>query len=405
MKTTGTVPQPRSRHSATLVNDKIYIFGGSDAHTTFNSLYALDIHTLKWSIPNCGGDTPQPSWGHSSLLYDNRIYFFGGNNGDTMSDSLNILNLDTFEWEVNVPVTFDKVKPVNRAGHTMTLYKDKFIVFGGSGNNDTLLNDTFVLDPVARCWKLFSGDNAPTLRCAHTAEIVNNLIYMFGGSDGRRYFKDISILDADKVIQKLEQMRPLKLSGGPSEATTVSSKPPTLPPLVIQQQQPSIPPPPQPLPSKLKPAATAQPLHPKFKHICEWLHKLNLSKYEASFVKNDITMDVLEYITDQHLQEDLKIQTLGARLKILNAIQLEKTKGKKNVPKEKDEKQVMRESIDSIKQMVDTLSASVHTLNAALERQGASHQTNNAGHVSPSLSAMNGRGRRNSNAAFDYPIK
>ncbi|GAM24054.1 hypothetical protein SAMD00019534_072290 [Acytostelium subglobosum LB1] len=527
IQTTGTIPQSRSRHSATLVQgqNKVYIFGGSDGHGISNSLYVLDVLTWKWSIPNCIGDPPPATWGHTSFLYNNCLYFYGGCLGDSMSGNMNILNLSNHEWKVNVKVDVEAggVAPVSRAGHSCTLYKDRAIVFGGATDNDKILNDTFVLDIEAMSWKKFSGDNTPTLRCAHTVEHVNNRFYIFGGSDGKHYFKDISILDADKVIAKIEQapkkrvrLRPIKNSNDPAPLTSSSDNTTTLtssttttttsntktspsnssttsnnnvsssakhantavtnstpspasstngvghnepyqppssrgntnnslnnsnnkvnnsnnnnnnhapappqPPLsksqtslkIIPPSPPirSTPPPPQPMPSKLKKAATPSPtaapiiIEPRIqkpKQIIEWLQSINLSKYESNFIQNGITLDILDYLTEQHLIDDLKIPTLGARLKILNCIQLEKAKQLAK-HKERDEKEVLRESIESLKVMADSLSASVQTLSMSL-KPTPTHTSYQNGHTSPNLMGMNnGRGRRGSNA-FEHPFK
>ncbi|EGG20357.1 hypothetical protein DFA_07481 [Cavenderia fasciculata] len=507
MKTSGNVPMPRSRHSATVVGSNVYIYGGSDNHMTFNSLYCLDTLTMKWSIPNCTG-SPPASWGHGAIYYaaGNSIYFYGGNSasplnsGDPTYNGLSILDLTTLTWRLNVesPEEEDKKLP-SRAGHTFTPFNNKFVVFGGVGDGGKILNDTFVLDPVTLVWRQFTADNTPTFRCSHTAEIVSHQIFMFGGSDGHRYFKDIAILDAEKVMTKIDQapkkkrirLRPFKnvpttdqvntengnepiisssqpkqqqqqqtLDGADKpkpvvvvpvsqpkqqqpqqkEVETMVKPPPPIPPnppkpaatsksnevqhqqikSQLQQQQPkqllpqpkqsttaTIPnpiiptisfsqqqqsftsassqlPPIPPLPmmngsisikqdltinlnnrsGAATPATTAANI--KFKGIIEWLSKLNLSKYEDNFIRNEITVDILDYVTEQHLIEDLEIPTLGARLKILNAIQLEKDAKNeiqnKNKRTEKSEKELLKEAIEQLRTTSDSILSVIQSI-------------------------------------------
>lgn len=52
--------------------------------------------------------------------------------------------------------------------------------------------------------------------------------------------------------------------------------------------------------------------------IAEWLNALGLSEYPQRFAENDIELDILSELTDQHLK-DLGV-SLGHRLKMLRAI-------------------------------------------------------------------------------------
>lgn len=48
----GMIPAPRCGHSACVINDAMYIFGGRQAVSSgqnFQDLHKLDLKTLKWS--------------------------------------------------------------------------------------------------------------------------------------------------------------------------------------------------------------------------------------------------------------------------------------------------------------------------------------------------------------------
>ena len=55
---------------------------------------------------------------------------------------------------------------------------------------------------------------------------------------------------------------------------------------------------------------------PRVESITEWLKSIGLEKYEADFLRNDITPDILPEITDADLK-DMGINSVGARKRIL----------------------------------------------------------------------------------------
>ncbi|EGC33783.1 hypothetical protein DICPUDRAFT_154101 [Dictyostelium purpureum] len=466
--TTGIKPPARSRHSATLIpgENKIYFFGGSDLHNTFNSLYVLDIDSMKWSIPNCKGDNPPLSWGHTSTYYNNCLYFFGGNDGNSKLNQLSILDLSTHTWRVNVSVESVGPAPSARLGHSFLTYKNIFILLGG-GSADKILNDCFIFYPETMTWKHFSGENPPPQRCAHSSACLPNdgLVYIYGGTDGTRYFKDIYILDIEKVLAKLEnapkkriRLRPLKksneqqlinnniiLNNSNNNLTTTSTTTTTTTTTtntnnnsngnngnikssnnnILNSSSSTTP--------SLSPSTNSSPTisttsfnnnnsnhshhngksnntnnynnqnidtQNKFKGIIEWLTKHGLEKYQDNFILNDITLENLDCLTERHLIEDLCIPTLGARLKILNNILLQRPKEKK----EKDEKEILQESINSLKAITENLSLTLSSLtltiqNLALNNNNINNKNSHdhSNHSTPPLPGFNQtNGRRNS---------
>lgn len=54
--------------------------------------------------------------------------------------------------------------------------------------------------------------------------------------------------------------------------------------------------------------------------VAEWLDGLRLGKYKSNFKQEDITMDVLVMLTEEHLISALGVDKLGERLKIMGSI-------------------------------------------------------------------------------------
>jgi dynein heavy chain len=62
------VPSPRGGHSATLIGNQMYIFGGYGgagfARRDFNDVYALDLDSWEWRSIECTGEVPDARSGH-----------------------------------------------------------------------------------------------------------------------------------------------------------------------------------------------------------------------------------------------------------------------------------------------------------------------------------------------------
>ncbi|KAM9900450.1 hypothetical protein OXX79_005124 [Metschnikowia pulcherrima] len=100
MHTSGAVPPPVNEHSACMVGDNLFVYGGNDfAGTIYDSLYCLNLHTLKWSIlaENLSADGPGPRCGHSMTYLPklHKLVIMGGDKNDYVySDEA---NFDTYE--------------------------------------------------------------------------------------------------------------------------------------------------------------------------------------------------------------------------------------------------------------------------------------------------------------------
>jgi hypothetical protein len=78
--TTSKSPPPRKQ--ATLVGDRLYIFGGEDCNRRpLADLYILDLSTLTWTavdVPGKPHAKPPPRCGHAAVVYQDKLIVFGG---------------------------------------------------------------------------------------------------------------------------------------------------------------------------------------------------------------------------------------------------------------------------------------------------------------------------------------
>ena len=171
-----------------------------------------------WSQPKCIGEIPSKRSGHSFCIVGDFVYLFGGNDFRRPPGPNNELyKLDLSSSELY----WSKVEnsgrwPEPRSHHTMVLYGNKIILFGGFRSSSIRYNDIWILDTTNDEWSqpivgitetksdgevVFKKNwpDVPAQRGAHSATIIGSQMYIFGGYGGsgfaRRDFNDISILD------------------------------------------------------------------------------------------------------------------------------------------------------------------------------------------------------------------
>jgi hypothetical protein len=186
----------RIRHTATLVGDCIFVFGGSAEQEgdTFalNDLHIVAINNFAWQKPFVLGQPPAPRSGHSASLIGRKIYIFGGLSQGTFLNDIHTFDTDTYEWSLVVPDPSSGPAPSPRLQHTATVVNDTEIwIYGGCDRVSRIGGQlaSFAQDPnwhafdtVTRKWRTVSGSKAaPQARFGHTATLVDDDIYILGG--------------------------------------------------------------------------------------------------------------------------------------------------------------------------------------------------------------------------------
>ncbi|KAM3594571.1 uncharacterized protein V6R79_009857 [Siganus canaliculatus] len=150
----GDRPWPRFGHSATLMAQKLMIFGGRKTATYLNDLHILDLGFMEYTAVKCGNMPPLPRGFHAALpVSDNRILVSGGCSAVGALQDLHIFNTDSNMWSsvASPPLC---AKP--RAGHSIISLgcsfptddekheptKSTLLVFGGSDCCGNFFNDT-----------------------------------------------------------------------------------------------------------------------------------------------------------------------------------------------------------------------------------------------------------------------
>jgi len=98
-KMDGTVPQERRYHTASVVDSKLYIFGGqyydpaADLHFECdNGLSEFDVETSRWSVTPTEASPPLRRACHSAGVVGRQLYLVGGRYWDVAEDDYIFLN-------------------------------------------------------------------------------------------------------------------------------------------------------------------------------------------------------------------------------------------------------------------------------------------------------------------------
>ncbi|XP_071549100.1 host cell factor 2 isoform X2 [Panulirus ornatus] len=168
--TYGVPPPPRESHTgvAYMSKDKpkLVIYGGMSG-TRLGDLWILDVNTMNWERPTVGGVHPLPRSLHSATLLGNKMFVFGGwvplvleelkgpNNEKSewkCTNTLACLNLETMTWENAMMEKFEDQMPRARAGHCSVGIHTRLFVWSGrdgyrkAWNNQVCCKDLWYLE-------------------------------------------------------------------------------------------------------------------------------------------------------------------------------------------------------------------------------------------------------------------
>ena len=216
-------------HSATQIGSKILIYGGCDYYgEPQNQLLLYDTVTYQWSSPGESTefqeDHPGGRYGHTAVLVEMhppKVMIYGGMVGggtfefdapdgvdpaseapersfmswrrkgkkghsiEETDDAVYFLTLNADKWTWSKPLIHGgkETKPLARAEHSACKTgTNEITIFGGWASKP--MNDLWTFNYVDMEWRVaVSSGIQPRPRYRHTAEIVGNKMYIFGGSD------------------------------------------------------------------------------------------------------------------------------------------------------------------------------------------------------------------------------
>ncbi|VAI39631.1 unnamed protein product [Triticum turgidum subsp. durum] len=235
LSVSGQRPKPRYEHGATVLQDKMYIFGGNHNGRYLSDLQVLDLKSLTWSKIDAklqagtsdSAKTAQvsPCAGHSLISCGNKFFSVAGHTKDP-SGSITVKEFDPHTCTWSIVKTYGK-PPVSRGGQSVTLVGTTLVVFGGEDAKRCLLNDLHILDLETMTWDDVDAmmewsrpkqqGPIPSPRAGHAGATVGENWYIVGGGNNKSGVSETLVLNmstlAWSVVSTVEGRVPLASEG------------------------------------------------------------------------------------------------------------------------------------------------------------------------------------------------
>jgi hypothetical protein len=148
----GVPPTGRKGHTATLVatggngQAQIYVFGGFAVDRRTSELHVMDCGNLHWTQPEVKGNVPDPRSYHTALMLDGRLFVFGGfTKGNKALVDFRTLDVGFFNWGLPAITGREPDLTMSRGGHSACVIGARVFFFGGT-NGSRLNNDLLCID-------------------------------------------------------------------------------------------------------------------------------------------------------------------------------------------------------------------------------------------------------------------
>ncbi|XP_058204979.1 protein GLUTELIN PRECURSOR ACCUMULATION 3 [Rhododendron vialii] len=186
---TGTLPQPRSGHTAVNIGkSKIVVFGGLFDKNFLRDITVYDIENKLWYQPECTGSGsdgevgPSPRAFHVAVSIDCHMFIFGGRSGSKRLGDFWVLDTDIWQW--SELTSFGDLPSPRDFAAASAIGNRKIVMYGG-WDGKKWLSDVYVMDTMSLEWmELSVSGSLPPPRCGHTATMVEKRLLVYGGRGG-----------------------------------------------------------------------------------------------------------------------------------------------------------------------------------------------------------------------------
>ena len=179
-----------SRQAAVAVDNKVYYFGGNRNDSDQMVVHVFNTVSLRWMRLTNAETTgrgqrhlvvPSSRWAHTAVLIEDISYIWGGWQVSTR-ECCNVLyafDIDTHTWfKPRVSGTV----PEERCYHSACVLGKIMYVHGGCPNYQLTYNDLYTLDTTTMVWALINTrDTPPPISSDHSATFIGTKMFVIGG--------------------------------------------------------------------------------------------------------------------------------------------------------------------------------------------------------------------------------
>ncbi|MCO4782295.1 MAG: hypothetical protein KC646_08195 [Candidatus Cloacimonetes bacterium] len=172
--TMTSMPAPKFSMAYALANDYIYVIGGEGPSGATSTIFKYDINGDSWTTLSAGLNYPVKVTGANGFEFGNKIYVVGGNDG---SGTIG----DMYSMDLSNPVTWiAEAAMVPRMLASLSVLGSNVYVFGGEDSSGT--NDMQIYDGTS--WETVASGLNFQYETARSV-VIGDEIFIIGGSSGQ----------------------------------------------------------------------------------------------------------------------------------------------------------------------------------------------------------------------------
>eukprot|EP00966_Prymnesium_polylepis_P262959 6074000-Prymnesium_polylepis.1 len=142
----------RKGHSAAVIGRRMYVFGGLDSSgRLLDELWAFDFTNNTWARERCSGASPGARQQHTATALDGRMYVFGGSAGDFLGD-LWRFSPGECAWVAVAAANVPSARSDHVASSWTTATGMQVLAVVGGLSTSGRLSDFIVFDPATGSW-------------------------------------------------------------------------------------------------------------------------------------------------------------------------------------------------------------------------------------------------------------
>lgn len=187
VKAAGTLPPARSTKASVTYNGKVYMPGGFVSEAEEGKVFYYDLANAKWGHKTpFGTNRLLARDDHSLALYGDKIVAFGGRAGGAILGDVSVYDITDNYW-----TTVSSVASMARFGHSAAVYKDVMYVYGGFVNGSAS-SEMWAFDLQSGEWltELTPGLSPPA-RFSHTIAVKDSSMFLYGGETMAGVLQDV----------------------------------------------------------------------------------------------------------------------------------------------------------------------------------------------------------------------
>lgn len=191
----GDGPDPQYGQAITVLDNCLYVIGGTTGYHYTCDIYRLDLVTRQWEVvyrsdPNVNDDDPEGRYRHEIAIDNNYIYLFGGGTRERTFDleSIPAYDIRLNKW-IHIHTYPDPYAgyPEPRKFHSCIQQTTdngiEIIIAGGYKTDTVLFDDVWKLNLTTHRWTCYAQTKLPYKLYFHDATSTRNgCMYLFGGT-------------------------------------------------------------------------------------------------------------------------------------------------------------------------------------------------------------------------------